>query len=385
VALELVSCDRGSGRERDSDVDVALTLLREGQIASGLDRLRRVEPGEGRPAWAAEIVQALLDRRALDPADSLLALHPADDAPEWTMLRAELREYQGRLDEALALYGSVPERSPYWDDARTKMAMIAALGQDHEAAMGFARQALERNELDRVARAVLAEALLELGRPDEAHEQIVLLPDGTKRWLLDARIHLARDEPTGALDPLRKALELSPGAPHPLYLLGRAFLGTGQWELAAKPLAKLSAQRPPFEDAQLLWSTALRRMGQEARADSVLAEYHRWAARRDVDTLRLEGLRSSEQGDLEAALDLFRRALEREPNHPQLHNDLGTVLARMQRYGEAEAAFLEAARVSPDDPTVPRNLANLYHLTGDTLRRDEAIRRYRELTVGENR
>lgn len=381
MALGLVACDRGSGRARDSDVDVSLTLLREGQIASGLDRLARVDPGEGRPEWAADVVRTLLQRRALDPADSLLALHPDDTAPEWIMLRAELREYQGRFAEARELYASIPGASPYWDDARTKMAMIAALEQDHQTAMVHAREVLERDAFDRVARAVLAEALLELGRPEEAHGEITQLPDGTKRWMLDARIHLAQGEPAGALEPLRKTLELTPGAPRPLYFLGRAFLETGQWALAAKPLEKLASQQPPYEDAQLLWSTALRRLGQEARADSALAEYHRSTARREVDQLRLAGIQRSETGELEEALDLFQRALEQDPDHPHLHNDVGTVLARLRRYPEAEASFLRAAEVAPSDPTVPRNLANLYHVTGDTLRRDEAVARYRELSA----
>ena len=56
------------------------------------------------------------------------------------------------------------------------------------------------------------------------------------------------------------------------------------------------------------------------------------------------------------------------------------VLARMERYEEAEEAFRKAEELAPDDPVVQENLARLYHRTGETGLRDAALARWGELT-----
>lgn len=65
-----------------------------------------------------------------------------------------------------------------------------------------------------------------------------------------------------------------------------------------------------------------------------------------IATYRL-GLIAANEGDVEAAALLFRKALKHEgPHVAATHNNLGVMLARMQRLMEAEKEFMIAVRLA---------------------------------------
>ena len=100
----------------------------------------------------------------------------------------------------------------------------------------------------------------------------------------------------------------------------------------------------------------------------------------EMHRLRVAGLQASMAGDLETALENFDQALMIEPEDADLYNDRGAVLARMERYEEAEGAFRKAEELAPEDPVVQENLARLYHRNGQAGLRDAALARWEELT-----
>ncbi|MGA8214861.1 MAG: tetratricopeptide repeat protein [Candidatus Sulfotelmatobacter sp.] len=63
------------------------------------------------------------------------------------------------------------------------------------------------------------------------------------------------------------------------------------------------------------------------------------------------------QGDNAAAAEAFRRALEIDPHSLVALNDLGIVVTRQGRPGEALRFYEQALEFRPDDPSTRRNLA----------------------------
>lgn len=94
-----------------------------------------------------------------------------------------------------------------------------------------------------------------------------------------------------------------------------------------------------------------------------------------------EAARLSAAGDLAAADSIYRRLLAETPDDPELHYNLGTVLALQRRYDEARPHLETAAGV--DAPTLvvaaPYNLGNTdlepAYADSALAERDERLRR----------
>ena len=53
-------------------------------------------------------------------------------------------------------------------------------------------------------------------------------------------------------------------------------------------------------------------------------------------------------GEIDAAMELFGKALKLNPDYPEAHNDLGIVLVQQGRIDEGIAHFREAIRLNPE-------------------------------------
>ena len=84
----------------------------------------------------------------------------------------------------------------------------------------------------------------------------------------------------------------------------------------------------------------------------------------------------SEQGRLSEALNLCRRAVEKEPGNFPAQSNLGNVLARLGKTEEAAEAYGNALAMEPSSVSVLSNLALLKAETGD---RDDALGLYRRI------
>ena len=385
ILLLLVACG-GKQEPLDSHASMALVLLREGQIDAGMEQLQHAETradGEESPAWLPEAIELLLSRRRLDLADSLLALRSPNGEPEPQLVfqAAGLAELRGDLRRADALYTRVDSTQTRYADALAKRATLALMEGRAADAATHARGVLRRDRFQHRARTILAQALLAEGKAEAAYREIVQTPAGATRFLVEGEALLRSGRAAEAIVPLSEVLRVQRQAPQPHYLLGQAFLETGDYARAHAELAPLAAHEPPYEESQMHLASLAQRQGQQARADSLLAAYQVHRRWREAMALRNEGLTKSRQGVLVEALDYFQRAQEILPEDPELANDRGAILARLKRYEEAEQAFLDAVRVAPANAAAHRNLANLYQITGDEAARDVHMQTYLRLVM----
>jgi predicted O-linked N-acetylglucosamine transferase (SPINDLY family) len=78
----------------------------------------------------------------------------------------------------------------------------------------------------------------------------------------------------------------------------------------------------------------------------------------------LEGQRLAQAGKWDAALQVFRNGVKRNPSSPQLLAGLGHVAARTGHLAEAEQALGQLARLRPRDPAAQLNLGGVLAAAG---------------------
>ncbi len=81
------------------------------------------------------------------------------------------------------------------------------------------------------------------------------------------------------------------------------------------------------------------------------------------------------QGDLDAAIESYRKALALKPDHAQVHNNLGIALEAQGRHDEAVGHYRKALTLKPDYAKAHNNLANVLLAQGSL---EEAVEHYRK-------
>ena len=83
--------------------------------------------------------------------------------------------------------------------------------------------------------------------------------------------------------------------------------------------------------------------------------------------LNIQGYEHLLQGENEAALGYFQRALALAPDNPVILNNKGNALLNLNRFDAAQEAYQHAIAANPDYLKSYRNLALLYQLQGKRL------------------
>jgi len=381
--------DRDGARVR-----MARTLLEQGHVDAALEQLHKLGAGplreitpQAQPEWFEPVLRQLVLRRALAPADSMLALTgPVSQRPPWMQsLSANLMVLQGDTEGAIATWSSIRSQDPQQQvQIHHELGTLYLLTQRAQEAAVQARAGLTLDPQAWRLRIMLAEALYAQGQHEAALEEVRKLEPDVPRWQVEARIEqYGMDRPERALLLLVQANRTAPRNPDVRLQLARAYLATDQ-PLQARALLQQLVNLPvPFTGSREALVQALEASGEQAAAASLRAQLRHEAQQAEARALRVAGLQSSMAGDLEAALASFDQALALTDGDADLHNDRGAVLARLERYAEAERSFLRAQELAPEDPFVQQNLARLYQRTGDETRRDAAIARWQELTGGD--
>ena len=149
-------------------------------------------------------------------------------------------------------------------------------------------------------------------------------------------------------------------------------LSEGHLDQAEIKYLAVLLQYPHEKDALLGLAVIAQRKLQTERA----ADLYHQVLREDLgNTAAAAGLVSlSAQADPVAAESQLRELLDMRPTAPEFHYALGGVLARQQRWSEAQQAFFHAYNLAPDNALDAYNLA----ISLDRLRQPAAARPYYE-------
>lgn len=297
-------------RFAEGDRTAAMESLASGRREDGFEMLRTYHRASmlavaGRPAEARQLLRPLVDDREPAPLRVVLALAATaaasgqrDEARQVLERQAALTNGNTVLSEALATLAAGGTPPMPIQDARTGIG---------DALLGLAAALYEQ----RIAGQALVYARL----------AGFMMPEAGDAWLLLGRIALAQRNPEQAVDSFGRVPADSPFA----------------WEAR---LAKVDAQ----EDLE--------------RIDAAVAELRTMAEDRPqrIDALVALGdlLRQKERyAEAEAA---YTRAIGRLPRiergHWRLFYARGIAFERTKRWPEAEADFLKALELEPDQPFV---------------------------------
>ncbi|MDO9706973.1 tetratricopeptide repeat protein [Paracraurococcus lichenis] len=198
--------------------------------------------------------------------------------------------------------------------------------------------------------ALRAEALLQLGRPEEAEEAadaaMAGLPEAAPLRRLRARIRLARGRHAPAAEDAAAAVMAEPGDLAGRLLLAAALLEAGRHDEAIWFLGEAWRADPGNPTLQLRLGQAFLRAGRHAAAAEILAQCEATApGTPGIAALRAQAaLLAGAAGEAEA---IARAALARGVAEAALHSLLAHALVQQGRLAEAGPHFAAAARLAP--------------------------------------
>ena len=378
--------------ERVDQPDAAAEILR-GELGEG---------GSGRRLQVVLTLAGVLERHdraaeAVELLENELASELGKVEPKHvTALAAALAEIRtdaGLVDEALAgLERAVAalrqaERPEEVRSLELHGLALLARAERHEELLTMAKELEARSDEDLAAgaRQARTEALVGLGRVDEALELFAASKDGpgSSRQRLAWRVSLLFDndreaEAAALIDQVASSDEAAD-----LFFAAQLYQGAERYAEAAKLARRVLEKEPESIQALFLLSAASERQGEhEAAVDGfkkLLVE-----APDHAPSLNYLGYMWAEKGEnLEAAHRMILRAVALDPDSGAYVESLGWVEYQLGRHEEARRHLEWAARLLPTDPTIHEHLGDVYLALGDPERARKSFLRAVELE-GEN-
>ncbi|MCG8927230.1 lipopolysaccharide assembly protein LapB [Lentzea sp. CC55] len=349
------------------DVSLAETIAAHATVVEA-------EPA-GEPPLPADPARAYVDGDGTDDDPRLLAAYLALPAEARAALHDARAEELSRSDEFSLRLGAIPYHLEHGSDPAGAGAQALRLALDHCHKVGLYQAAADvglrgRRVADREADADLwwhltfqtGIVLAAVGRAHEAEELYVEGRAASK----DPAVHLELAYSTAMLHARHYP------EPERDYVRARAWMNLAialasqltdpkkeafQSVFTRNGLALVEVREQKPEEALALVEDGMARLDRELEPHEHLL--HRLVLR--YNRAQVYGA----MGRLEDALADYSYVLERDPNFPEHHFNVGNVLRRLGRDEEAVAAYREALRLSPPFPEAYYNLADARLALGD--------------------
>lgn len=329
---------------------------------------RKTGAGSGAALRYVQAAAAFFDRTGRPEEARRLFANYAEDHPDGSL-----------LDGAAVAGGAkaVPSAAAGMAEALFGAATSVRQSNALDAALIFARLALELRPDMPLARILVADILQSRGRLAEANRTYSAIAEGSVGyWAAQLRIAANLDElgdEEGAARLLEKLAAERPQQIDALVALGEILRTGKRYAEAVAAYDRAIARLATVEKRHwvLFYSRgiSLERSGQWARAESDL----RKALELEPDqphVLNYLGYSWVEQGaHLDEAKRMIERAVELRPNDGYIVDSLGWVLYRRGDFAEAVRVLERAVELRPEDPTVNDHLGDALWRVG---RYDEA-------------
>jgi tetratricopeptide (TPR) repeat protein len=352
----------------------ARELLAKGSTRSAVALLRQIVATDPSNADARVLLGTTLALEG-DRSDSIQQLSEA------VRLRPNSAEAYRALGMALARFVEIKAAREAFEKAielnptlaETHVDLSLILAQSGE--WGLAREHLDRAiQIQGNTQAAARAYYLRAGIHGEQNEleaaladlerAVQLRPDFAEAWsdLGTVRRNLLGD--ASALSAFERAVRLDPKNGKAQFRLGSEYLRGGKPHLAVEHLRE--ALRLDPDDRATLYNLqmALRADGQveqakriENRMGELLRQRSR-ASETAIQAVKLnnEGVVADKAGNLRAALEKYRAALELDPEHGGFRLNLGLALCRLGRWDEGIAEIREVVRRDPDNAEATKAL-----------------------------
>jgi predicted O-linked N-acetylglucosamine transferase (SPINDLY family) len=275
------------------------------------------------------------------------------EADDDLLARAQTAFSAGRHAEALAALRRALAAKPESAELLRECARIAWMMGDAARARADCRAALDRAPSDATAWNLLGEILrsTDTAAAEGAWRQALEIDAANP----EARFGLGnlfrdRGDPWAARREYERALGSAPEHPRLLNNLGLALEASGERARAEACYERVLAANPRHPDA--LGNLASSLFEREAYRQSAATYERLFAIRRDVPApvwVR-RGQAQQRMGDLASAEASFMEAARLEPDDAPIQHNLGSVRVELQRYADAEPAWLRVLELRPENP-----------------------------------
>ena len=342
---------------------------------------------------------AALVNEAGEVAGTLLERHPYN--AEALAVAARLYERLGRSETSIATWRKCieldPSQSAAWHEAVATIALEKGDKGDQEQAAVHFRLAMEQDPSSSVYPAQLAEVLTLQGKLEEAvellHKNIELRPRSVASVVLLGQAYLQLREYEKARQYLEAGVEWGPNYTNAYYGLATACAKLGDEEKSKEYLEKFKALQAKDEQRH---RDFLKADDDAADFAAITAAVYSGAAKvyiahGDVHTgedylhkavklaPHVAEPRSvlawlyEQQGRADEALRMLAELAEKAPDDLAAQMSLGAAYTRLQRFAEAEKAYLRATELTPHQPGCYVALADLYLQAGRKLPQAKAL------------
>ncbi|MDE1943604.1 MAG: tetratricopeptide repeat protein, partial [Betaproteobacteria bacterium] len=278
------------------------------------------------------------------------------------LLQAVAYHREGKLHEAELIYRTILQSHPAHPDANHNLGVIAVQTGQAEAALPHFKVALETNPDVVQFWESYIDALIQLGRKEEA-----------KAVITQAKSHGLNGQTADRL-VLQMAQRISP--PEREQLLGS--FGNRDFESAARLAKRLTSEHPEDPLGWKVWGASLMLMGQAA--DAVMPMQKNLELMPDDAEAHFNyGTAMRHMKRLKEAESSFRKAVELKPDYAESLNNLGNLLRETGRLEQAESSLRQAIEAKPDYAEAHGNLGSLLKELGEAAEAEEEFRKALEL------
>jgi tetratricopeptide (TPR) repeat protein len=344
------------------------------KIAEGrsiTDAVLAKEPGNS----DALFVKAKIDLAESRNEDAITALRRAlETKPDWAQAHFLLGSalfLQNDRNGARAEVARAVEIEPDLLEARKLLARIqASLGQ-FDLAAEEGRKFLDAKPKDADARLQLAQALVRLGKPQDALVELdkIDVPDrNAEIYYAFGRVNLVLNKPGPARTALEKADSLRPNHPEVLQAMLQLDRDDGRLKESTDRIAKAVSAEP--QNAQLvhLQGIAFALAGKPSDAEM---NFRRAIELDPKDLAAYQSLAAllAASGRVDDMIKTYEKALETQPNSAPVNLTLGSLYESQGKMDKAIEFYEKAIKIDPNLAAAKNNLAYILAESGQNLDR----------------
>ncbi len=339
-----------------ANLTLAVTDIRKGRFSAAGIRLKAM-PEDGLSGFLAPVLRAwaLIGNKKPEAALKIVTAKPKEEASQalFSMHAALIQEIQDNTGEAEKHYLAVTD-----GENGLSFRVVQLLGELYERTERPEKaQALYRRYLDQQPGSQLLDVALErLKKGKKPKIKVISVSDGAAEALFGIASSLRqRNARETALILSRLALYLKPRFPVMQILLGDLLEADDRFEPALAVYSSIDPKAAFSWSARLRTASVLNRL---KRTEPAIRHLNAMARDRKDDPGPLinlgDILRSHDR--FTEAVDAYDRAFKRiektEPRHWSLLYARGIALEQSKQWPRAEADFLEALELKPDQPYV---------------------------------
>jgi len=306
-----------------------------------------------------------------------MALNPEE--PEVLVRLADHFLYTKNLKRAIELYLKILERQPDAIDIYQKLALSYVQDGDKKQAISTLEEIVKKEPLKYQIHNLIGELNESLkdwaGARTAYKSSLIVNPDQLENYLKVCLLELRLQNSEGAFEILKRAKEKFPDMPQVPYFHGLAYSELKDYpkSVMAFEEAYLMSQSNPNirleSDFYFYYGAACERNGEFERAVNLFKKAIELNPDY-ADAYNYLGYMYADKGiNLDESLKLIEKAISYEPNNGAFIDSLGWIYYRLGKYDKALVELQKAVDLIKDDAVVFEHLGDVYQKLG---KRDDA-------------